>query len=167
MSANLKVGPNQSVSYQTWPRQAAPPVEDELNTIPSETKTMPQDRPDRPQPPERISSMPHHVERPKVPPPVVPPAHKRSASTGAPVVIPGSQQLNTMNSESASGSSPFLQAGTQVDPALHNHNNQLTPPPADKLTPSSLNRQSVARPARPLPPPPPPPENTIVEQTHL
>lgn len=170
VSASVKTGLSPSSQYQTWPRQAAPPAEDDSNTLlPNEkTKTLPHDRPDRPQPPERNSSLPHHSDRPKVPPPVVPPTHRRSASTGNTVDIPGGQ-LKDPISESATGSSPYLQAGAHNEPLTHNHNNQLTPQqPTDKLTPtSSFNRQSVARPPRPLPPPPPPPESSIVEQTHL
>lgn len=157
VSSNLKAP--QSAQYQTWPRQAAPLAEDDDDL----TLTNEQVKAARPQPPERNSSLPHHIDRPKVPPPVVPPTHKRSASTGAPTIVPGGQ-LNKVNSESATGSSPFL----QTESVEHNHNQQLTPQqPADTLTHSSFNKQSVVRPPRPMPPPPPPPDTAIVEQTHL
>jgi len=163
VAGSVNIKPGHLTQYQTWPRQAAPLTEDDDTLVSSD-----QIKVDRPAPPERISSLPHHGDRPKVPPPVVPPTHKRSASTGAPVVIPGGQ-LNMVNFESATGSSPYLQAGTtQLESAEHNHCNQLTPQPsAEKLTASSLNKPSVPRPPRPMPPPPPPPETSIVEQTHL
>jgi hypothetical protein len=128
-------------------------------------KTLP---PDRPNPPERISSLQsgsqsNQGDRPKIPPPVVPPGHQRSASTGAPVTIPGTP-LHHMDNEKLTGS---LTPNTGLHPDNGALNHSQLQHPQDKLSHSSLNRHTIARPPRPMPPPPPPPDNSIVEQTHL
>lgn len=158
----------QSSQFQTWPRQTAAPQGDNTANSLSQSdkqKTLP---PDRPNPPERVSSLnaaPYHshADRPKIPPPVVPPGHKRSASTGAPVTIPGSSLETTDIEELTGRSSPHV--GIQPDNGAFASHNQLQP--HQQLTSSSLNRHSIARPPRPMPPPPPPPDNNVVEQTHL
>ncbi|XP_052266114.1 rho GTPase-activating protein 44-like isoform X2 [Dreissena polymorpha] len=85
-----------AAAYQTWPRQAATPIAEDEDNIEkgSEIEETRAEKPERPHPPDRVSSLPHgashmHSDRPKIPPPLVPPSHKRSASTGAPVTIPG------------------------------------------------------------------------------
>ncbi|XP_053393119.1 rho GTPase-activating protein 17-like isoform X2 [Mercenaria mercenaria] len=102
VSASVRPG-EQSTQFQTWPRQALTPQGDSSPstlTRSDRQKTLP---PDRPNPPDRISSLPHgsqssQGDRPKIPPPVVPPGHQRSASTGAPVTIPGAP-LHSMDNE--------------------------------------------------------------------
>lgn len=102
VSASVRPG-EQASQYQTWPRQALTPQGDSSPSTLSRSdkqKTLP---PDRPNPPERISSLQsgsqsNQGDRPKIPPPVVPPGHQRSASTGAPVTIPGTP-LHHMDNE--------------------------------------------------------------------
>lgn len=168
VSATIRPG-EQSARFQTWPRNAVAPQGDASPNVLSRSdkpKTLP---PDRPNPPERISSLPHGTlhnpgDRPKIPPPVVPPGHQRSASTGAPVTIPGAP-LHTVDNEQLTGS---LNPNTGLHPdngAYSHSHSQLQP--QDKLNP---NRHSIhiARSLRPMPPPPPPPDNAlVVEQTHL
>ncbi|WAQ95858.1 RHG44-like protein [Mya arenaria] len=182
VTASLKL----DSQYKTWPRQASPVVEEEpdINTREESeqtTTTLLADKPSRPNPPERISSLSssaphHHPDRPKVPPPVAPPKHTRSASTGAPVTIPSNQLQVSGNKNlagSASGSSLDTGGLHETTRPLSNSNNQLTPeytPNTADSKPqssSSLARQSISRPPRPLPPPPPPPDSAIIEQTHL
>ncbi|XP_052771143.1 rho GTPase-activating protein 44-like isoform X3 [Mya arenaria] len=115
VTASLKL----DSQYKTWPRQASPVVEEEpdINTREESeqtTTTLLADKPSRPNPPERISSLSssaphHHPDRPKVPPPVAPPKHTRSASTGAPVTIP-SNQLQVSGNKNLAGSASGIQA---------------------------------------------------------
>ncbi|XP_060581324.1 rho GTPase-activating protein 44-like isoform X2 [Ruditapes philippinarum] len=167
VSASVRPG-EQASQYQTWPRQALTPQGDSSPSTLSRSdkqKTLP---PDRPNPPERISSLQsgsqsNQGDRPKIPPPVVPPGHQRSASTGAPVTIPGTP-LHHMDNEKLTGS---LTPNTGLHPDNGALNHSQLQHPQDKLSHSSLNRHTIARPPRPMPPPPPPPDNSIVEQTHL
>ncbi|XP_052266116.1 rho GTPase-activating protein 44-like isoform X4 [Dreissena polymorpha] len=170
-----------AAAYQTWPRQAATPIAEDEDNIEkgSEIEETRAEKPERPHPPDRVSSLPHgashmHSDRPKIPPPLVPPSHKRSASTGAPVTIPGNG-LQCTKFDSTSGSpysSTALSGDHESPPVLTNSNNQLSVAQtvdSNNSVSSSLstNKQITARSLRVLPPPPPPPEATIVEQTHL
>ncbi|KAL3877617.1 hypothetical protein ACJMK2_035307 [Sinanodonta woodiana] len=188
VAVTASVKPN-SQQFQTWPRQVVgvPQTEGQGATNaaaqPEKIKTMPPDK--RSVPPEKLyPTLPKdsnlqgtqsysagtldrqhhgHPERPKVPPPIVP-GHHRSASTGAPVAVSGSlflgqtgneNQGSQRTSEGEQDSSPWSQIADQLSPQ-------------DKLASPNINRQSIARPPRPMPPPPPPPhENAIVEETHL
>lgn len=180
VSASMKPGhpPAQS---QTWPRHAAPqlvtPQDSEAvgdgsaesdKDIPSEKKPA---LLEKPHPPDRVSSLPGHASRPTLPPPVVPPGHQRSASMGTPVTIPGGT-LNNASKEKTNSVDQGNVRSSSVTPEkdimdIAAAGKQLPSPDSSKLNTNSLNRQSIARPPRPLPPPPPPPENTITEETHL
>ena len=181
VSASMKQGhpPAQS---QTWPRQAAmpqlvTPQENEAvgnNSAEQDKDKQTEKKPsllEKPHPPDRVSSLPGHANRPTLPPPVVPPGHQRSASMGTPVTIPGGTLNNTSSEKTNSVDQGNVRRsfGTpekdSVDIAAAG--NQLPSPDSSKLNTNSLNRQSIARPPRPLPPPPPPPESTITEETHL
>ena len=161
VAVTAAIMPNQQAQqFQTWPRQAAPPQMESSNDATQavdKQKTLPGEKPALP---ERHLS--HHgtSDRPKVPPPVVPPGHHRSASTGAPVTVPGNS-LHHTEYDPGSGS-PYLQVESHLESRF---NNQLMPQPDKSI---SLNRHTISRPPRPSPPPPPPrPESPPVEETHL
>ena len=183
-SASVKPGYTPAQLSQTWPRQAAPqlvtPQDNETvgndstepdKDIPSERKPTIQEKP---HPPDRVSSLPGHATRPTLPPPVVPTGHQRSASMGTPVTIPGGT-LDSASKEKTNSADQGNIRSSSLTPEkdimdISAAGNQLPSPDSSKLNTNSLNRQSIARPARPLPPPPPPPENTITEEsysTHL
>ena len=174
MSASVKQGQHPAQS-QTWPRQAVAPQEISVVnnhvTLQEKQNGRKPSIPDKPNPPDRISSLPGHGHsgRPTIPPPVVPPGHQRSASTGTPVTVPGVPLSGSSTPNSVDQGKGQRSSGTpEKDSDLANaSNNQLSSQDSSKLNTNSLNRQSIARPLRPMPPPPPPPESTIVEETHL
>lgn len=168
VSASVKQGQH-PVQSQTWPRQAVAPQEldsvDNGETLQDKQSDKKPSIPDKPHPPDRVSSLPGHghSSRPSIPPPVVPAGHQRSASTGTPVTIPGVTLQNSGNGAPNSmdqGKGRRSLGTPEKDIDIANASN-------NQLNTNSLNRQSIARPPRPMPPPPPPPESTIVEETHL
>ena len=172
MTPSAKQGQHPPQS-QTWPRQAVPPQEtDVINnhlTAADKKNNRRPSVPDKPNPPDRVSSLPGHGHstRPTIPPPVVP-GHQRSASTGTPVTVPGVPFSGSSTSSSMEqGKDQRSSATPDKDIDIMDGSNAQLSPDTSKLNTNSLNRQSVARPPRPLPPPPPPPENTITEETHL